>query len=293
MAADMLPTVQTRISSMRKCILALAMLLFAACCTAWGQCMPLRPLDRGDLAFKAGENLSYKIHFKWGAISSDVASATLSLEQTTLNGKSVYASRLFGQTSRFYDNFFKLREDFRSWYLTEGLVPQKFYRDTREGRYRCTNDYRFVWDAADPHIVADIETSRAPRFTTEIPLNDCTYDVMTLFYTARNMDMSRVVAGKQYPMTFAIADEVYTIFFVFLGRETRDVKGLGQVRTLKFSVEVVEGDVFTGGSDMILWFSDDENRIPVCFEAPLKIGLVSGRLSEAEGLAHPFSSLVR
>lgn len=277
---------------MRKPLLLLAVLL-AACLTSWAQCMPLRPLDRDALAFKGGENLSYRIHFKWGAISSDVATATLSLEQTTLNGKPVFASRLFGQTARFYDSFFKLREDFRSWYLVDGLSPQKFYRDTREGRYRCTNDYRFVWDADQPYIDASIETSRKPAFTTQIPLDRCTFDVMTLFYTARNMDMGRIVPGKQYPMTFAVADDVYTVFFVFKGREEKDVKGLGTVRTMKFTVEVVEGDVFTGDSDMTLWFSDDDNRIPVCFEAPLRIGMVSGRLASAEGLAHPFSSLRR
>lgn len=276
-----------------KRLLILVMLLAATCFAAGGQCMPLRPLDRGNLAFKAGENLEYRIHFKWGAISSDVASASLALEQTTLNGKPVYASRLFGQTAKFYDSFFKLREDFRSWYLVDGLVPQKFYRDTREGRYRCTNDYRFLWDAAEPHIAAEIETSRKPKYSLDIPLGECTFDVMTLFYTARNMDMDRIVPGRQYPMTFAVADDVYTVFFVFRGREEKAVKGLGTVKTMKFTVEVVEGDVFTGDSDMTLWFSDDGNRIPVCFEAPLKIGMVSGRLSSAEGLAHPFSSLSR
>lgn len=276
---------------MKRTVLILAMLLSVAGLVARAQCMPLRPLTRDDLAFKGGENLTYRINFKWGAINSDVAKATLSLEETVLNGKPVYASRLFGQTAKFYDNFFKLREDFRSWFLVDGLSPQKFFRDTREGKYRCTNDYRFVWDAAQPYVAAEIETSRKPRFSMEIPLDKCTFDVMTLFYTARNMDMDRVRAGQQYPMTFAVADDVYTVYFVYKGKEDKVVKGLGTVKSMKFTVEVVEGDVFTGDSDMTLWFSDDDNRIPVCFEAPLKIGMVSGRLDSAEGLAHSFSSL--
>lgn len=266
-------------------------LMVSACIAAAGQCMPLRPLSKDNLAFKGGENLSYKINFKWGAINSDVASASLTLEETTLNGKKVYASRLFGQTAKFYDKFFKLREDFRSWFLADGLSPQKFARDTREGKYWCTNDYRFVWNAAQPYVSAEIESSRKPRFSKEIPLDSCTFDVMTLFYTARNMDMDKVNVGHPYPMTFAVADDVFTVYFVFKGREDKEIKGLGTVKAMKFSVEVVEGDFFTGDSDLTLWFSDDENRIPVCFEAPLKIGMVSGRLAAAEGLAHPFSSL--
>lgn len=267
--------------------------MLTACAVALGQCMPLRPMTGENLAFKGGESLSYKINFKWGAINSDVAKATLTLEETTLNGKAVYASRLFGQTAKFYDSFFKLREDFQSWFSVSDLAPQKFYRDTREGKYRCTNDYRFVWNAAEPHISADIWTTRAPRFVKDIPLDRCTFDVMTLFYTARNMDMSRVRAGEKYPMTFAVADDVYTVYFVYLGKEDKAVKGLGTVRSMKFTVEVVEGDVFTGESDLTLWFSDDDNRIPVCFEAPLKIGMVAGRLETAEGLRHQFTSLRR
>lgn len=275
---------------MKRAALIFTMLVVASF-AAMGQCMPLRPLVKDNLAFKGGENLSYKINFKWGAINSDVASASLTLDQTTLNEKPVFASRLYGQTAKFYDKFFKLREDFQSWFLVDGLSPQKFYRDTREGKYWCRNDYRFVWNAAQPYVSATLETSRKPEFSMQIPLDNCTYDVMTLFYTARNMDMSRVNVGQPYPMTFAVADDVFTVYFVFLGREDKAVKGLGTVKAMKFSVEVVEGDFFTGDSDLTLWFSDDENRIPVCFEAPLKIGMVSGRLASAEGLAHPFSSL--
>ena len=39
--------------------------------------------------------------------------------------------------------------------------------------------------------------------------------------------------------------------------------------------------------------SDDENRIPVLFEAPILVGTASGRLKEWSGLKHPFSSLVK
>lgn len=277
----------------RLLVILVAVLLSCAGNEAYCQCMPLRPLSESTYPFKAGENLSYRIRFKWGAINSDVALATMSIDRTTLNGKPVYSARVFGQTAKFYDNFFKLREDFRSWMSVADLQPQRFFRDTREGRYRCTNDFKFVWNAAEPYVDAQIETSRKPKYGLQIPVDGCTFDPVSLFYTARNMDMTMVKPGVENPMTFVVADESYTVFFVYKGKEEKNIKGFGTVKTMKFSVQVVEGDVFTGDSDMLIWFSDDDNRIPVYFEAPLKIGMVSGRIETAEGLKYPFRSLVQ
>ena len=43
---------------------------------------------------------------------------------------------------------------------------------------------------------------------------------------------------------------------------------------------------------MIIWISDDDNRIPLMFEAPILVGTASGRLAEYSGLKHPFTALV-
>jgi hypothetical protein len=44
---------------------------------------------------------------------------------------------------------------------------------------------------------------------------------------------------------------------------------------------------------MTIWISDDENRLPVYFEAPLRVGVAAGRMSGCEGLKHPFTSLIK
>ncbi len=93
-------------------------------------------------------------------------------------------------------------------------------------------------------------------------------------------------------MTFAIDDDIYNVYFILYGRETLTVKGLGTVNTIKFGAKLLEGEVFKGDKDMTIWVSDDENRIPVLFEAPLIVGLATGRLTAFEGLKHPFSSFI-
>ena len=86
---------------------------------------------------------------------------------------------------------------------------------------------------------------------------------------------------------------LYNVYFILYGRETIKVKGLGTVNTIKFAAKLLEGEVFKGEEDMMIWVSDDENRIPVYFEAPLLVGVASGRVSGYSGLKHPFTSLVK
>ena len=69
------------------------------------------------------------------------------------------------------------------------------------------------------------------------------------------------------------------------------MKGLGYVKTIRFAAKLLEGEVFKGEADMLIWVSDDDNRLPVYFEAPLLVGTAKGRMTSYEGLRHPFTSL--
>lgn len=256
-------------------------------------CVPVRQISESNLPYKAGETLSFTMHYEWGAINSDVGTATVVLDTLTYNGQKVFLCSATGRTTKLFDIFFKVREDFKSWFTTDGLKPLKFTRDTHEGHYVARNTYHYDWNAAEPHIDADVYSSSRGDRTMELPLTPCTYDLPSLFYFSRNMDLDNVEPGKKYPMTFAIDDDVYNVYFIFYGRETVKVKGLGTVKTIKFAARLLAGEVFNGEEDMMIWVSDDENRIPVQFEAPILVGTASGRLKTYEGLRYPFTALIK
>ncbi len=256
-------------------------------------CIPVKSLAEDKLAFVGGEKLDFVIHYKWKAINSDVAKAYVKLDTTTLNGIPAFHCSVFGRTARFYDMFFKVREDFQSWFTRDGVVPLKFYRDSREGGYYSVNRYEYIWDPDESkHIRAELETSRRPARTEELPLSGCTYDLPSLFYMARNMNFSKVKPNIKYPMTFVIDDDIYNVYFIWLGKEKKYIKGIGTVKTMKFAAKLIAGDVFGSGQDMFVWITEDENRIPVYFEAPLKVGKASGCLIGWEGLKYPFDSII-
>ena len=256
-------------------------------------CVPVKNISKDELAFKSGEKMYFTMHYNWGMVDSDIGSAVVSLDEVPFNGQQAYCCRVTGKTTKLFDVFFKVRENFASWFSVENLRPLKFTRDTQEGKYVAKNTYVYNWSAAEPYISADVYSSSRGQRHLELPLTPCTFDLPALFFYARNIDMSKVEAGKKYPMTFAIDDDIFNVHFIYYGRETITVKGLGKVKTIKFSARLIAGEVFKGDTDVMMWISDDENKVPVYFEAPILVGTASGRMSGYEGLKYPFSALIQ
>ena len=261
--------------------------------TVLTSCIPVRTVCDADLAFAHGEEATFTLHYEWGLIDSDVGSATVRLDSLTYNGQKAYRCTMHGRTTRMYDYVFRVREDFQSCFTRDGLKPLSFYRHSQEGDYEARNTYVYDWAAAEPTIRAELYTSKVGPSNMDIPLTPCTFDLPTLFYYARNMNFDVIERGRKYPMTFAIDDEVFNVYFILHGREKIRVKGIGEVRTIKFGAKLLEGEVFKGEADMIIWVTDDDNRLPVYFEAPLLIGMAKGRLTSYKNLKYPFTSIVK
>jgi Protein of unknown function (DUF3108). len=255
-----------------------------------GRCVPVGSLKEKDLPFMGGERLVFTIHYKWGLVNADVAKAEISLDTTVVNGRKAFHARIAGYTQKMYASLFTVKEDLQSWFTRDGLTPIRFTRQAREGNYTCSNNYSYVWSPGHPHIKAALNSSRKGDYYAEIPLDNCTFDIPLLYFMLRTMDTSQLKVGGRYPMTFAVDDDVYSLSFVYLGKENRKVSGVGSISCMKFGFQVVAGDVFTDGSDLFMWISDDVNKIPVYFQAPLKIGQVQGRLTGFSGLRRKFST---
>ena len=252
------------------------------------KCLPSR--TDGVEPFKAGEKIVFNISYNWHAVQTDVAKGTLTANQETLNGEKVWHTSMAMQTAPFFDVFFKIREKFDSWFALKGVEPRKFYRDTREGDYHAINDY--VYDRQAGVIHANLEYWDKDKSTVDIPYGDCTYDVTALFYFARRMDFANMKEGTAQKISIAIDKDVFQVRLTYRGKENKYVRGIGTIAAHKVGISLNKGNVFEGNEDAIIWFSADDNRIPVAFMAPLKVGAMNGRLASYEGLAHEFKALL-
>lgn len=250
-----------------------------------GQCFPIHPALAEEHAFRQGERLTYVIHYKWLGIRTDVGSAEVSLLDGGMrNGRRLLHPVAVGSTYKFWDVFFKVRDRYESKFYEDSVRPIYFHRDIHEGKYTIQNFYN--WNDSTHAIEAEVVKSKGV-IDTLLPGHECTFDILTLFYNARNMDLEALEAGVNNPVSFAIDEEIFDIYFRYIGREEKRIPGLGVYRTLKFAAKVVAGEVFTGEQEMLIWVSDDMNRVPLLFESPVIVGSVFGRLSGWDGLRYP------
>lgn len=267
---------------MKKIMTILVLALTAV--SALAQSLPLRSGGEG-LPFKGGEEFGFKLHYKWGIINSDVAYATMSVEDAVCDGRTAYTAKIFGQSSKFYDTFFKVREDFRSTF-DESLLPMRFWRETNEGKWYCKNDAVYDWDSSRATFTIENSSLEEPK-TKILSLSEGTCDITSMVYQMRNVDVAALQEGARYVGTMMLDGETFTMSLTYTGKEDFKDKLLGKVECLRFAVRLNAGETFDTKEDLVLLFTNDENRIPVRFEAPFKFGAVSGRLVSYKGLKYP------
>ncbi len=240
-----------------------------------------------DLPFKDGEKLTYVLSYTWGGVNTDVGEGTATL--TYNNGE--YNALVKGNTYKFYDFFFKVREHFESNFNEKTLRPRTFYRLSQEGKYRMMNDYKF--DNETYKIYAQTKRKEAAVKDTVLQGTVNTFDLVTLYYMCRNIDFSSVAVGQKQPISFAIDREIYNLYFVYKGEEVKKMKKMGTFKTLKFAVRLVAGEIFTGEDELFVWISNDKNKIPLWFESKVLVGTVYGRLKKWENLKYPLESKIK
>ncbi len=233
-----------------------------------------------NTAFKAGENVSMIIYYNTlGAyIGAGEANFTTTLER--LNGKSVYHSVGIGKTYPFFDNFFKVRDRYESYYDTTTLLPYKFIRTVEEGSYKNYNNITFNQDAKTA-----VSTKGVYKFT------DCMQDVVSSMYYIRNFDYSKCKEGDKIPFDMFLDDEVFHLYIKYLGKEKVKTK-YGKFRALKLKPLLIKGSIFEGGEKMTVWVSDDPNHLLLRIESPIAVGNIKVDMMGYRNLRYPLSSLL-
>lgn len=228
--------------------------------------------------FRDGERFTMSLMFKWGAVNTEVAQADIRLDSLLYRDESAYHVNCFVKTAPFFEVFFKMREDFHSWFRTSDLRPLKFTRDTYEGGYTATNLYLYDWPAGVIHANVNFE-GKGPQ-VLDIPLHEGVFDLPSLIYYFRTLDMDSFSRGDRFPFTFAIDDDVYDIVLTYYGKERLNVRKKGKMDAVHFSCSVVTGAMFEGNQEVQMWFSDDARRIPLAIMVPLRWGSIRGWIKD-------------
>lgn len=244
-----------------------------------------------NTVFKAGEKVYYHAYYNWGFIWLDAGLVSFTVSDANWKGKKSLKLESIGTTRGGYDRLFTVRDTFEVFVDPVTLTPFEFYRATNEGSTRAIHHYLF--DREENSISARISRDNKPFENTAFHWPDCTYDVLSMIYQARNIDFEKYKKGTKIPISLLVDGEIHSLYIHYLGEEAVSDRSGRTFNCLKFKPLLVKGTIFKAGNDMTVWVTNDKNKVPIVVEAKILIGSVKAIISDYEGLKYPLISEVK
>ena len=242
-------------------------------------------------AFREGEKVSYEISYNWGPIWVDAGVVTFSVTKENFLGKEAFHLQSTGKTHLSYDLLFKVRDYYDSWIDPATFRSIEFRRNIYEGGYSLLNTLRF--DYPNNRIIANTKTNNNPLRTDTLKMMPVFFDMLSAVYYTRTLDFSNLKPDEKIPVWVVIDDAYYAISIKALGKEVTESKDGVRYRCIKFAAKMVEGTIFRGEEDVLVWVTDDENKVPVYIEAKIIVGTVKAYLKGTKGLKNPVTSMIK
>lgn len=235
---------------------------------------PLRDVEHN--AFKAGEKLTYVVHYGW--VNAGEAVVELKESDRQIQGRKVLVATGKGRSLGAFNTFYKVDDHYESYFDAQGVFPWAFIRRVNEGGYKFSQDYVYNQHRG--------EVTTQKKVTHKVPMG--VQDMLSAFYYARTLDLSSAKVGDVFTIETFLDDELWPLRMKYMGKETIKLRN-GKYSCMKFQPVVQEGRIFKGNDDLNVWITDDGNRIPVLAQAKVLVGSIKMELTGYEGLVHPIA----
>lgn len=244
--------------------------------------------------YHAGEVLNYRVSYKAKMFpNTEVATVDVKTTRATLDGVSRYKVEGAAKTMPTYRWFFNIEDTYTVWIDTEKLRPVRFESDLKEGDYTFESSYNYDWDKKEVHT--KWQSRQKPVKEKTMAITKESMDAISLFFSLRAASIDDFKIGQVAQLQMVLPDTIRHINYRYIGRENKKIRNMGKYKALKFECQLgtTEGFSFTDGTVFTIWISDDENKIPLYIESPVKVGSINAYISGYKGLKYPVTSLMK
>ena len=230
-------------------------------------------------AFTTGEWVKLRIHY--GLVNAGYA--TLEIKDAVRNNKKVHHVVGKGWTVGMTKFFFKVEDNYESYFDKLTGKPYQFVRKISEGGHTKNQEGFFNQDN-NTVLVKDYKHNTEKTFNVPGEIQD----IMSSFYYLRNHPrIDKLNPGESIAMDMFFDEETTKFKLKFLGREDISTK-FGKVSCMIFRPYVQAGRVFKEEESLTVWISDDDNKIPIRLKANLAVGSLKADIEAFKGLKNTF-----
>lgn len=238
------------------------------------QCMTL---CAAELPFPIGEELVYSVSYK----GLPVASMTLRTQMDTVEGREVLAFRVRTETYAFFNAFFKVDDLHESLIDPKTLLPIRYTKNIKEGRYRCHEVTTFDFEKKKAHYEHQLNGKKK-----SYDITPDTRDLISFMYFMR----SELLEENSTVSYRLMADE--KLYDLILDSSGIDQVSLSSYNTKVPCIRVVPEAMFDGlfvrKGKATVWISRDSRRLMTFAKLKVPFGRVRVKLKSVSGPGEDF-----
>lgn len=230
-----------------------------------------------ELPFPVGEELTYSI--SWNGIPVAWTKVTATME--TVDGREVLAFRMRSQTYAFFNRVFKVDDLHESLIDPKTLLPIRYTKNIKEGRYRCHEVTTFDFEKKKAFYEHQLNGKKK-----SYDIDSKTRDLVSFMYFMR----SRELAENSEASYRLMADEkLYDLRFYSSEIDKISLSGYKRkIPCIKAVPEAAFDGLFVRKGKATVWISRDPRRLVTFAKIKVPFGRARVKLKAVKGPGEDF-----
>lgn len=244
-----------------------------------------------NLAFKAGEQLTYDLYFNWKFIWVKAGSAHYKTVSSIYNGEKSLRTDLIFMGNKRCNAVFPMKDTLMS-HMTPDLVPLYFRKGATEGKHYTVDEVWYSYPNNKSCVKQKYLDRHGNWSENSHESSACNYDMLSILSVARSFNTDGYKPGHKILFPMATGKKVEEQVLVFRGTENFKANDGITYRCLVFSL--LDYEEKKKEKELLRFFiTDDLNHLPMRIDFYLKFGTAKAFYVSGSGLRNPQTSIVK
>ena len=228
-----------------------------------------------------GQTLTYDLY--WSIFPAGEMVATFLSDEP--NGRAADHLKTTAQSKGFVSLLYNVQDEFYSHFDPQTLCSRRISKKITEGRRR--KETELVFDSARRLAILDerdLSKPGSPLKHAENEIPSCVEDIVTGFFYLRRQPLE---VGKQVRVPVNDGSKTHVVSVEVQARE-RIQTPLGERQAFRLEPKVFDDGLYKRKGRMLIWISDDAERLPLRIKAMITLGSITGDLHTITKPANSF-----
>lgn len=238
--------------------------------------------------FSPGEQIRYGAYYNWKFIWVNAGEAVFTTDTVCTKSGIKWKLQATANTYKAYDVVYNVRDTFETWLSYPGFQMERFYRSVNHGT--STSRQSYLVNQRTGSLNYSSKKDKEPAVEKAFKVEAGIHDLLSQAYLFRSYKFEKLKTDEQVYFPMLMDDKVQQFWFRYLGRDVVKTRSGRKFNCHKISLWLVEGNFFPEGEFMNIWFTADQNHIPIMVETKIQVGFVKAIFIDSKSLTYPLNS---